>query len=428
MRLRKQLSNYEQREKYVVNILYFGTVCDLMSYEEILQNCKARPTVATIVFESALLEGFRNNGVDMSICSFPMIPTFPKSHLLRFGGKEELLPSGYTCQWLKTINLPFFKQLTRNTDAKRIIKKWAKKNGDSGVILTYSIPPFLVKTITKLSKKYDVKTVAIVPDLPHNMYINHKTNFLVKALRNLYLNGSLKYCDSYDGYVYLTKAMHDTIAPRKPHIVMEGILNESELHLTETCKASPRAIMYAGRLHEKYGVINLLKAFEMLENVDAELWFFGDGTAVEQIKAYSEKNSCIRYFGRVTREEILQYEKKATLLVNPRSVKDEFTKYSFPSKTIEYMYSGTPLLTTKLEGIPPEYFDYVFAVEDNEPRLLAQAMQNVLLLSAEALFEKGRAAQQFISDNKNATEQVRRIKNFLLDLLGKKYEIRKNSF
>ena len=56
--------------------------------------------------------------------------------------------------------------------------------------------------------------------------------------------------------------------------------------------------------------------------------------------------------GCVTNDEIVRLQCEATLLVNPRPSDKEFCKYSFPSKTIEYMASGTPVLMTKLPGVP----------------------------------------------------------------------------
>lgn len=200
---------------------------------------------------------------------------------------------------------------------------------------------------------------------------------------------------------------------------MEGILNEYGPKTSEVQKAFPGGIMYAGRLHEKYGVMRLIEAFELLEEKDIELWLFGDGTAVREIQDYASKNPRIRYFGQVSREEILRYEQRATLLVNPRSVQDEFTQYSFPSKVIEYMHSGTPLVMTKLKGIPEEYFDYGFVVEDNRPDWMAQVLSKALSMSDGELASIGARASTFISENKSAAVQGKRIKDFLLKLSGK---------
>ena len=397
-----------------MKILYFGTVCDPTRYEHILKGCKRKPTVATVVFESALLEGFKQNGVKLEIHSFPMIPTFPNSKLLRFGGQEETLRCGYRCRWLKTVNFPFVKQLSRRMDGRKVLKRWCRENAGDGVLLTYSLPPFLTKEMLRYAKRYGIKTVAIVPDLPANMYLNHKSNRVLYALKSLYLRSSLKYQDKFDGYVYLTKAMSEAMAPGKPYIVVEGILNTDSHEVSEKCsKAAPRAIMYAGQLHEKYGITHLLDAFERLQLEDTQLWLFGAGNSVPEIQKRAAENPKICYFGRVSREEILKRESQATLLINPRSVKDAFTKYSFPSKIIEYMYSGTPLLTTRLEGIPSEYFDYVFSAPDNTAPYFDAAMQEALLLSDDLLKEKGWKARQFVVKEKNAKKQSEKILRFI---------------
>ena len=71
----------------------------------------------------------------------------------------------------------------------------------------------------------------------------------------------------------------------------------------------------------------------------------------------------IRYFGFVSHERALELQAKAALLINPRSPKGVFTRYSFPSKTLEYMRSGKPVVCHRLEGIPEEYDPYLQYIE-----------------------------------------------------------------
>lgn len=396
-----------------MKILYFGTVCDIKNYNNLMSKCRVRPSVATIVFETALLDGFKKNGVQMEIYSFPMIPTFPQSSLLHFGNNTEKLDCGYECKWLNTVNVSVLKQLSRRLSARKAIKRWIAENRDEGIIFTYSIPPFMVQDIIKLSKENCVKVFAIIPDLLRDMYINENAESLLTKLKNKYLSPALKLQGEYDGYIYLTEDMKSVVAPDKPYMVMEGIAEISGItHEADIKKASPRSIMYAGMLHEKYGIINLMDAFEKLNASDVELWLFGNGTAVDEIKCRAAVNPKIKYFGTVNREEILEYEKKASLLVNPRDTDEDFTRYSFPSKTIEYMLSGTPLMTTKLQGIPDEYFDYVFSAEDNSVDCLANALKKALAHSSDELNQIGLRAQKFIIENKNSKNQVKRIVEF----------------
>lgn len=396
-----------------MKILYFGTVCNMDAYDEMLEGCSSKPSVAAIVFESALLDGLRKNGAELEIHSFPMVPTFPGSRLLRFGGGTERLAAGYECHWLNTINLPVLKQLSRKWGGRRVLKRWTRENASEGVVLTYSIPPFLVKEVIKYSKKNGVKTIALVPDLLRDMYMNERQSSLLTKAKQLYLKPALRLQGEYDGYVYLTEAMHEVVAPGKPYIVMEGIAGIADGEADPREKAFPRAVMYAGMLHEKYGIVALLDAFEMINTPDTELWLFGEGTAVEAINKRAAGNPAIKYFGTVPRNEIMMFEKKATLLVNARNPDDEFTLYSFPSKMIEYMLSGTPLLTTKLKGIPEEYLEYVFLAEDGSAESLALALSEALGRSDAELVGFGRSAREFVKERADAKRQASRIMDFI---------------
>ena len=299
--------------------------------------------------------------------------------------------------------------------------QWLEKNkNDECAILSYSIPPFLAKDILKCGEKFNVPCYAIVPDLLQDMYKNHKANSIVNKLRNSYLKSAVKVQGEFKGYVFLTEAMSKVINPDKPYIVIEA-LADVEKHNCDSdnnCvlkdnKDANLSIMYAGGLHEKYGILNLLDAYELIEVPNVELWLFGNGSAVNTIIERSRHNSRIKYFGSVTREEILEYEKKATLLVNVRNENDEYTKYSFPSKIIEYMLSGTPVLSTVLPGIPKEYFQYIIPIEDNAIDTISKKINEVLLIPKEEKELLGKKAQQFIVTRKNSSVQVDKLLKFI---------------
>ena len=116
---------------------------------------------------------------------------------------------------------------------------------------------------------------------------------------------------------------------------------------------------------------------------------------------YTKKDSRIQYMGVAPNAEVVAAELDASLLVNPRPTHEEFTKYSFPSKNIEYMASGTPLLTTKLPGMPKEYYPSVEGY--------AKALESVLAQSDEELYVFGEKAKDFVLEKKNSFEQAKRV-------------------
>ena len=114
---------------------------------------------------------------------------------------------------------------------------------------------------------------------------------------------------------------------------------------------------------------------------------------------------------------MLAYEQKASLLVNVRDPNEAFTSYSFPSKTIEYMLSGTPLLTTRLPGIPKEYDKYLILIEDNLPQTIASGIETAFRMSSEARQSLGNAAACFIAEEKNSDKQAEKILRFISERL-----------
>ena len=100
------------------------------------------------------------------------------------------------------------------------------------------------------------------------------------------------------------------------------------------------------------------------------------------------------------------------LLVNPRPTDGSFTRYSFPSKNLEYMASGTPLLTTKLPGMPAEYAAYVYFFKDESVEGMSATLKELLSKPAEELHQKGMTAKKYILDNKTEIEQARKILGF----------------
>lgn len=214
-----------------------------------------------------------------------------------------------------------------------------------------------------------------------------------------------------DGYVFITKQMVDVVAPGKPFHVMEVLVDTSIVNNTE-CGNKQKTLMYAGTLYKKYGIDTLIDVYEQLDT-DYELWIMGAGDYEEEIKKKAESNPMIKFFGVVSREEVMKREQEASLLLNIRNPKDEYTKYSFPSKMIEYMLSGTPVFTTKLPGFPADYDEHLYYNEEYTQEGLIRDLKKVLSLPEEELKEKGERASEFVRNNKNCERQMSMMIEFI---------------
>ena len=77
------------------------------------------------------------------------------------------------------------------------------------------------------------------------------------------------------------------------------------------------------------------------------------------------------------------------------------------------MASGTPLIASKLEGIPEEYVDYFIELKDATIDDIRITLERALALPATELDTIGSRAQDFVRDKKNNLIQSKKI----LDLL-----------
>ncbi|HDR4945896.1 TPA: glycosyltransferase [Bacillus cereus] len=402
-----------------MKMLYFGTVCNEDSFEEICSNSKIKPSAAPQNFEMSLIKGMdKIPNLEIQANSFVPIPTFPNGYLLFWGRKKEKLTDNITTKWLPAINIQVVKQLFLFLFSFFVTLMWLieNRNDRNKVITLYSIYAPVACGIIPLAKLAKCKVNVIVPDLPSFMFTYTEVKGIKAKLIPLFLSVTNSIDSKFDSYIFLTKFMQDVINKKnKPYIIIEGIANDADLvHENEELVFSEkRAIMYAGALNEKFGIDQLIEAFKIIPESELELWLFGDGDMVEKILKHSQEDNRIKYLGRKTRNEILKYERKATLLVNIRTTNDEYTKYSFPSKTIEYMASGTPLLTTKLPGIPLEYYNHCYTIEDETLDGIAMSLNKILNLSDDELRIMGNSARGFIVSNKSAKMQAEKICSFL---------------
>ncbi len=250
-----------------------------------------------------------------------------------------------------------------------------------------------------LSKIFGIPSVGIITDLP-GLLGPQKT-----------LSKSVSRMQGFEKYVLLTEAMNPLVNPKqKPYMLMEGICSNSiPRYISAECRE--KTIVYSGSLWKENAGIEYLVGGFLKAGLDGySLLLYGTGELVPWIEAISREHSNVRYMGCVTNEEMVEIQSKASLLVNPRPSGEEFCKYSFPSKTIEYMLSGTPVLITRLPGIPAEYFEYCYTINQESEEGMAAALRDVF--RDKGRLSVGVAAREYVMTHKSCDMQAERLNDF----------------
>lgn len=297
-----------------------------------------------------------------------------------------------------------------NALEKALVNQIKKSNNIPTTIVVYGMHvPYMEAAIYAKRRFSSIKLCLIVPDLPE--YMANSTGF-IWTLRGLIRKDAYRLVPDFDSFVLLADAMVDRLnVEDKPWIRIEGMIDPDEHPKCGTInnELGKLILMYSGTLASRYGILALLKAFEGITKPEYELWICGAGNTEEIIKCKAKTDKRIRFFGLVSREKVLEMQQSASVLINPRSSQGEYTKYSFPSKTMEYLLSGKPVIMRKLPGIPEEYHKHLFFTSDDSIEALQKAIVDVCEMSTEARNSFGKAAREFVLTEKNYLVQVEKM-------------------
>ena len=122
--------------------------------------------------------------------------------------------------------------------------------------------------------------------------------------------------------------------------------------------------MSAGGLEVANGVLELLEAFSLIRSNKYRLRIAGMGPLEHEVREAAEKDQRIEYCGFLPFDKVLDLYDSADVLINMRLTKTLNTKYFFPSKLMEYLTSGVPVITTCTGQTEDEFRDFVFLLKD----------------------------------------------------------------
>ena len=215
----------------------------------------------------------------------------------------------------------------------------------------------------------------------------------------------------FDNYILLTEAMKEVVnVGNKPYMVMEGIASDIKCRIVDSERKN--IVMYAGGLHPDNNLMLLIEACEKASFVD-ECWICGSGSQEDALKLRIADSPKIKMLGRLSHKEVVEREKVVKVLVNLRDPSNVLTRYSFPSKIIEYLSSGAQVISTKLEGIPDEYFRHVHPLNSVTSDDLAEILDRCMSLSTEESQRRANEALDFLKSQNTAEVQSRRIIDFI---------------
>ena len=382
-----------------MHIIYAVTTCSDKVYKQLFSHVKLKPAFQSQKYHRLLIEGLAAHTKVDVVANPPVNRSVLDKQIVKLPREEE---GGAQYRYIPAIRNPVLKAVCVGLGT--FFQTLFLADKDSAVIVDG------LNRVTALAGMLAARLrgrpcIGIVTDLPDML----GGSSFSKKLANFVI-------DHCTGYVLLTEAMNGYLNKSgKPYVILEG---HSDITMRDRIpsmekKTKPRICFYAGGVSKQYGLGNLVEGFRKADLPNAQLHIYGPGDYVKELQQIAQEDPRVFYGGMLLNTEIVDKEQEATLLVNPRPTNEEYVKYSFPSKTMEYMASGTPVLTTVLPGMPKEYHPYVYLLEDETAEGIEKMLKKVLSVSGEDLFRKGCEAREFILEQKNNVIQAQKILEML---------------
>ena len=291
---------------------------------------------------------------------------------------------------------------------KKIIKKTILKN-KIDIIFLYGSITNGIQTL-QIAKELQIPVIFRLLDVAHGFVKIPILKNLAKKYESIVLSNSLKVLTTThdmtrysiemgakkESVEYFPLGINtDNFKPLKKDVSFRESLGISE---------NDNVIIFVGTIYPFAGLMQIINNFENLkkQNQNIKLIIVGGGPSYSQLKKLvTEKNleSEIILTNFIDQNEIPKYISLADICINPFEI-NYLTDRIVPTKIIEYLACGKPVLSTPLSGtkelLPDEKFGILYSNSDNFVNTLSS-----LLLDKNKLKQLGKQAFEYAQKNHN---------------------------
>ena len=372
-------------------LIFIGNYTDDATYKLITEKCGHNLSQAARLFQQRLINSLSEKNINFEAMS------------VLLSNKCVIIPESFTD--LNTI----VEAIPVSTTSMRTIakamsgikKRFNEERSENILVLMYAISPIALIPLLRLKRKREITLITICPELPQFRRYKKNIGSYIKRKIYEYLNRK------FDKYIVFSDAMREYLPNGKPCMLLEGFAPDSILQPQVREK---NIAMYAGGLAEDNGIRMMIEAAHKSKYID-ELWICGVGAC----QSYVEQNtdSKVKYLGRLPNTEVLEREKLAKALLNIRDPRNDLTRFSFPSKVLEYMAAGGIVISSKLSGIPKEYDQHIKLLEEYTASNVAANLDEIFRMSDTEFLNKTGAASKFV-ESKTANQRADSILKFIV--------------
>jgi len=364
------------------------------------------------LWQRGLVGGLAAAGLEASpVVGFPPFPAFPEGPLVvRSRAESRSIPGLPPARLVGYPNLPLIKILAIGVRAALALRRWARATpGKTRVALLYnvSVPPAWL--LAAVARKYGVHLVASLNDIwiPGALVpatAGRRLDYVLQrwAIRRL------------SAALVVSEAIAADFLGSVPYLRVEGgVFPEQVRAGIRWRRDSPGfTVGFAGSLEPYNGVREVLAAAEALAGEGVCFRIAGAGSLAPEVARRAAACPAVEYVGALDLERVPEFYGGCDLLLNWRTTRAIDLRYFFPSKLLELLASGVPVLSTRMSGVLDGFGDHLLVSDDESATALAAAVRRAARTESAELRALGERAARFTAENFDWTMQGRRIRDF----------------
>jgi len=303
---------------------------------------------AAMKWQKHLVEALVEQGVAVNWTFYRPEPYWPRGRI--FPEHENtgalLAPSGTESVELPYVNLPVMR---RYSLFKSCLERLPMNSEQSRIIVSYNVPEWQKDLISRLRQRSKVCWICIVAD------------------------SDAPKCA--DGYVFLSHGYFERFPEYGKKLHLDGGIYppcKPKNEILRRQKHNKMRFMYSGSLGKWGGISVLLDALRHIDSDEFEVLVSGPGMTKENLRRVNG-DSRVVFLGMLGERQLAEAYASIDVFLNPRPTRISGSENNFPSKLLDYLGWGKPIISTWTDGLAPEYRHVLNLVED-DPRSIAAEM------------------------------------------------------
>lgn len=370
---------------------------------------------AAQMFQGELVRALVRAGIDVNaVFSIEPLAAYPRGTRLRGRRGRVTTEHGLAVRFLPYVNIVPLKALTVGLAAFVALAGWAWRNRRRPRIIhvfNLTMPPglfvWLAGRLTGSRVTVSVLDVwkpgELVPDV-----LRWRMDFWMQRVL----------LPKFDGHAVVSPAIREDLIPGRRVCVIEGgiaparFATAGELPDALATRAPGRfRVILSGSLEPYNGVELTLAAMALLPD-DVELIVAGGGSQADLVREAARRNRRVTFAGFLSFEDVLSLYGTADLLLNMRITQAIDTRYFFPSKLMELLASGVPVLSTCTGQVEAHYGHALYLLHDETPGALAARVLELRGVDPIERAALGAHARAFVFREKTWERQGRKLAHY----------------